>query len=215
MIARNLQRLAAVVNDPSYREWLFNKTLAATGFDHRHWSRVVHERAWRAWFAARPIAQWDALEISPANTATWRLPFRSYSSTQFPAFDICTSRLDRQFDVVIADQIWEHLAEPEAAARNVLAMLKPGGYFVIATPFMIRVHGAPDDYSRWTQNGLRRLLASAGFGEIATDQWGNRKFIAAHLRLRTEEWAIYGWGKDLSNDPEHPVQVWAFARKPA
>ncbi len=212
MTSRTLQRLGAVVSDRSYRDWLIKKALVSTGFDLTHWSRIVHERAWRAWFAAQPVAQWDALEISPANKSTWRLPFRSYSSTQFPAFDICASRLDRRFDVVIADQIWEHLAEPEEAARNVLAMLKPGGFFVVATPFMVRVHGVPEDYSRWTQDGLRRLLARAGFDGIATDQWGNRKCIAAHLR--NGGWVAYGWGKDMRNEPDFPVQVWAFARAP-
>jgi hypothetical protein len=44
-------------------------------------------------------------------------------------------------------------------------------------------------------------------------RWGNRKFIEAHLRLRTDEWVIYAWGKVISNDPEYPVPVWAFARR--
>jgi SAM-dependent methyltransferase len=212
MLSRNLHRLVAVVNDRAYRDWVIKKAVVAAGYSHTNWTRIAHERAWRAWFAAQPVGQWDALEISPADKSTWRLPFRSYAATQFPDFDICTSRLDRQFDVVIADQIWEHLAEPEEAARNVMAMLKPGGWFVLATPFMIRVHGAPEDYSRWTQDGLRRLLARTGFGEIATDQWGNRKCVAANLR---DDWVRFGWGKDLRNEPDFPVIVWAFARQTA
>jgi SAM-dependent methyltransferase len=207
------RRLTAAFRDRAYRDWLFARLLASTGFDHTQWLRVAQQRAWHAWFAARPIADWHALEISPQGTDTWRLPFRSYSATQFPQFDICRQRLDRQFDVIIADQIWEHLVEPEEAARNVLAMLKPGGHFVLATPFLIRVHGSPHDYSRWTAEGLKRLLTRAGFADdVTVGQWGNRKCIAADLR-RKDKWSVYGWRRDMRNEPDFPVTVWAFARK--
>lgn len=213
MVANITRRLVAFAKDRPYRDWLVARALTSIGFDHTQWVRVAQHREWRAWFAAQPIATWDALEISPQNTATWRLPFKSYSATQFPEFDICTARLDRQFDVVIADQIWEHLAEPETAARNVLAMLKSGGHFVIATPFFIRVHGSPHDYSRWTADGLKRLLVRAGFAEDMTiGQWGNRKCIVADLR-RKNRWSVYGWGRDMRNEPDFPVTIWAFARK--
>jgi hypothetical protein len=43
---------------------------------------------------------------------------------------------------------------PARAARNVFTVLKEGGYFIIATPFLIRVHESPIDCTRWTKDGL-------------------------------------------------------------
>lgn len=54
-----------------------------------------------------------------------------------------TQPLDLTFDVVIAEQVFEHLQDPYSAARNVWRMLKEDGIFLIATPFLIRIHNLP------------------------------------------------------------------------
>lgn len=41
---------------------------------------------------------------------------------------------DGQFDVVIADNVAEHLADPKAALREIWRVLKPGGVFLFKTP---------------------------------------------------------------------------------
>jgi len=91
-------------------------------------------------------------------------------------------------------------------------MLKPGGYAVIATPFLFRIHARPHDYIRWTAAGLRELLFQAGFGpdEVTVDSWGNKSCVRAHVGGSVRD---YGFGRDMSNDPDYPIMVWAFARK--
>ena len=91
-----------------------------------------------------PRKELDVLEISGNE---WRdaRPWRSHRTENFPAFDVCDQPLSARFDLVIADQVFEHLARPYRAAGNVLSMLKPGGRFLISTPFLVRVHRFPID----------------------------------------------------------------------
>ncbi|MEP2506879.1 MAG: methyltransferase domain-containing protein [Paracoccaceae bacterium] len=149
-----------------------------------------------------------------------RFNFRSYRQFRLPKHDICAGVFTngrgktRQFDLILANQVWEHLDRPYAASQNVLRMLRPGGYFWVAVPFFIPFHAAPTDNSRWSARGLKNLLIEAGFDEhaIQSRQWGNRN---AALRNMEEEWPpIYVEGEDpLDNDPDMPVCAWALAQK--
>ena len=196
--------------DESFRLRVKN-TLAKVGFDSTDWLRVVMYRQCFAFIQSiRPEAL-DTLEISGGPQWRRTFKFRSYTSTDFPEFDICAQVLDRQFDLVIADQVFEHLPWPMRAGRNVYAMLRPGGYFIIATPFLVRVHDVPIDCSRWTEQGLSYLLQECGFLEkdIKTYAWGNRKCLKANLF----KWRRYGFYRSLANEPNFPVMVWAIAQK--
>lgn len=181
-----------------------------TGYGNPNWSRVVMERAQRALLAGIATDQLDALEISGDN---WKsLPTRSYRTVAFPGFDICAQTLPERFGLILADQVWEHLLWPYRATRNVHEMLAPGGYFMVSVPFLIRVHGYPIDCSRWTELGLKHLLAEGGFPieQIQTGAWGNRASVKASFR----SWRSYiPWLHSLKNEPDFPQVVWALARK--
>ena len=153
----------------------------------------------------------DALEIS-AGTAWRHLGFRSFTEANYPQFDICRDVLDQRFDLIIADQVFEHLLWPYRAARNVHTMLKPGGCFLVTVPFLIRIHREPEDCTRWTETGLRHFLAECGFPlqTTRTASWGNRACVMANFR----HWSRRGWFGSLRNEPDFPVAVWALARKP-
>ena len=202
--------LQPYLTDDSFRLRVKN-TLAKVGFDSTDWLRVVMYRQCFAFIQSiRPEAL-DTLEISGGPQWRRTFKFRSYTSTDFPEFDICAQVLDRQFDLIIADQVFEHLPWPMRAGRNVYAMLRPGGYFIIATPFLVRVHDVPIDCSRWTEQGLSYLLQECGFLEkdIKTYAWGNRKCLKANLF----KWRRYGFYRSLANEPNFPVMVWAIAQK--
>ena len=162
-----------------------------------------------------PTKDLDALEIS--GTAWEKGGFKSYESQQYPDYDICEGPLARQFDIIIADQVFEHLLWPYRAARNVHQMLRPGGYFLLATPFLQKVHECPHDCTRWTETGLKHMLAECGFpiDEIVTGSWGNR--MAAKANLNPKKFPTYSplLHRDLKNDSLFPVQVWALALKSA
>jgi SAM-dependent methyltransferase len=202
--------LASYVEDESLRFRVKNM-LARVGFDSTDWLRVVMYRQCFAFIHSIRPETLDTLEISGG--PQWRRTFKfcSYTSTEFPEFDICAQVLDRQFDLIIADQVFEHLPWPMRAGRNVYAMLRPGGYFIIATPFLVRVHDVPIDCSRWTQQGLSYLLQECGFlpRDIKTYAWGNRKCLKANLF----KWRRYGFYRSLANEPNFPLMVWAIAQK--
>lgn len=184
----------------------------AVGYDKTHITRTVAYREVDAYLDGLGCERLDALEIA----AGWKWRQRkwgSYREMNWPDYDICDDVLPEQFDIIIADNVWEHLLHPWRAAQNVLTMLKPGGLFVNITPFLIRHHPIPTDCTRWTPLGMQHFLSDVGFDpdSIQTGAWGNEAAVKANFR----RWARTGWRRRLPNDPDFPVTVWAFARKAA
>ena len=186
--------------------------LKRVGFDTTDWLRVVMYRRCFEFINTLEPEKLDVLEIAAGPQWRRAFKFHSYTETHYPAFDICSQTLDRQFDLVIADQVFEHLPWPNRAGRNVFKMLRAGGTFVIASPFLVRIHKVPIDCYRWTEQGMSYLLQDCGFAaeNIKTESWGNRACLKANLK----KWRMYGWYRPLRNQPNYPIMVWAFARKP-
>ena len=146
--------------------------------------------------------------------------FAQYDQFRYPKYDICAGPIldgegrPKKYDLIMANQVWEHLDRPYAATRNVRRMLRKGGHFWVAVPFFIPFHAAPNDCSRWSARGLKNLLIEAGFDPdmIRADQWGNRN---AALRNMEQVWPPeYSEESDpLDNDPDMPICAWALAQK--
>jgi SAM-dependent methyltransferase len=155
----------------------------------------------------------DVLEIS--GTRENEFNFRSYRSVNYPEYDVCERPLSSEnFDLIIAEQVSEHVQRPDRAASHVFEMLKPGGIFVITTPFLLKIHHYPGDYYRWTQDGMRVLLEHAGFVVLKTGSWGNRQCLMKDLKPELG-WASYiPFIHSLKNDPQLPIVIWAFAQRP-
>ncbi len=134
---------------------------------------------------------------------------------QYPDYDICMGPLaQEQFDLVIAEQVFEHILRPDLAAAHVYQMLRPGGYFIISTPFLVKVHEAPLDLYRWTEHGIRQLLETTGFTVLSSGSWGNLECLFADMNPG-QSWTSYDPGRhSLHNDPQFAIVVWAFAEKP-
>jgi SAM-dependent methyltransferase/uncharacterized protein YbaR (Trm112 family) len=75
---------------------------------------------------------------------------------QLPYADSCV-------DAVHSEAVFEHLAEPRVAARELFRVLKPGGRGYICTPFLQQYHGYPHHYQNFTLQGHRYLFESCGF----------------------------------------------------
>lgn len=181
-------------------------------FDRAHWSRTVAYRECIKMIKGLTPKHLDALEISPSDVDVWRqIGFKSYHSLSFPGFDLCRDSPESVYDLIIADQIFEHLPWPYRAGKNVHGMLKQDGYFLMITPFLVRVHESPIDCSRWTEQGLKYLLAECGFpmDNVITGSWGNRACVKANL----SKWARQKWYRSLRNEENFPIIVWALAQK--
>jgi SAM-dependent methyltransferase len=78
--------------------------------------------------------------------------------------------LNGVFDGVYMIAVLEHMYNPFAVAKEVTRVLKTGGFVLAASPFIFPIHGAPNDYFRFTDEGLRQLFS--GFREIECDAHG-------------------------------------------
>jgi len=204
-------RLAEVIVNSRYRRSFKRNFYIKLGYIDDHWLRTAQTADWLTSMRALGPSGLDALEISPGDRSQWSgLGFRTYDSVQYPAFDICEMTTQMQYDVIIADNVLEHVKRPHKAVANVLAMLRPGGVFYVTTPFLVMVHG-DDDYYRWTTKGMHILLEDAGFPaeEIDIKSWGNRSCIKANF----DKWAVHGWHRDMRNEDHLPAVIWGTARK--
>ncbi|MBH1672493.1 methyltransferase domain-containing protein [Stenotrophomonas maltophilia] len=77
-----------------------------------------------------------------------------------------------RFSGIVCSEVLEHVARPWMALPELRRVLQPGGLLVITTLFAFPEHGYPDDYYRYSQSGLRLLLADAGFSDVATEYAG-------------------------------------------
>ncbi len=64
--------------------------------------------------------------------------------------------------LVVSQEVIEHLADPWRAVGEAARVLRPGGRLYLQAPFVIGYHPSPRDYWRFTAEGLRRLIESAG-----------------------------------------------------
>jgi hypothetical protein len=60
---------------------------------------------------------------------------------------------------------------------------KAGGDIVVVVPFLFPVHPSPDDFWRFTDRSLKRLLEGAGCGEVSVTSLGSGVFSARFLML--------------------------------
>jgi SAM-dependent methyltransferase len=177
------------------------------------WCRVVMNREIERFIRSLDCPRIDAMEISGSGSQG-RYSFRSYRTVQYPDYDICKGPLaQEQFDLIIAEQVFEHVLRPDLAAANVYQMLRPGGTFVISTPFLLKVHEFPLDLYRWTEQGMRQLLETAGFHVRATASWGNRECLRADITPGLDWTAYNPMVHGLHNEPQFAIVVWAFAEK--
>ncbi len=64
---------------------------------------------------------------------------------------------DESLDAVISESLLEHVADPDKVVAEVKRVLRPNGLIYIVTPFMLGFHSSPNDYRRWTTEGLKEL----------------------------------------------------------
>ena len=66
------------------------------------------------------------------------------------------------FDVAICSQVLEHADDPQQVVAELSRVLRPGGIALASTHGTYRFHASPNDYWRWTHEGLRRLFEEHG-----------------------------------------------------
>ena len=62
------------------------------------------------------------------------------------------------FDCIVTVDMLEHDPNPFLSAKEMMRVLKKGGIAIVVAPFQWPIHDFPDDYFRYTPNGLKELF---------------------------------------------------------
>lgn len=90
---------------------------------------------------------------------------------------------NNSFDYVICNAVLEHVKDDSFVLNEIYRVLKPGGTAYISIPFMQPFHADPDDFRRYTAEGLRLQLEKHGFKNIQP--------MEAYGTLLTVEYLIF------------------------
>jgi len=80
------------------------------------------------------------------------------------------------YDAILCINVLEHIFNYQNVLNEGFRVLKHGGKFVGAVPFLFNVHGSPDDYFRYTKSALEKMFKQAGFKEVAVRELGSGIF---------------------------------------
>jgi SAM-dependent methyltransferase len=71
------------------------------------------------------------------------------------------------FDSILCNAVLEHVEAPEPVMREMIRVLRPGGFLLVVTPFLQPYHAVPGDFRRYTREGMRKLGIENGLEVIA------------------------------------------------
>ena len=86
------------------------------------------------------------------------------------AIDDQVEHLADRFSMAVSFDTLEHVADPPAFCRNLLRVVKPGGYVYLQTVFSYVYHPSPEDYFRFSPAGLRECFRQTQ-GTICECDW--------------------------------------------
>ena len=85
------------------------------------------------------------------------------------------------FSTIVCNSVFEHIARPFEAAKALYNLLSPGGVLIWTAPFLERYHPFPGDYFRYTCDGARELLESAGLEVTDIRRMGDGLLATGYL----------------------------------
>lgn len=74
--------------------------------------------------------------------------------------------LNNSIDIIITMAVLEHVPEPELVLNEIRRVFKDGGIVYTFFPFIQGFHASPDDYSRLTEEGIKRLFSDFEIIEV-------------------------------------------------
>jgi len=80
---------------------------------------------------------------------------------------------------VLCEVVLEHVAEPRRVIAEARRVLRPGGRCFFIVPFIFPFHGQPNDYRRWSREGLK--VAFAEFEQVEIGIHGGPCSAMVHL----------------------------------
>ena len=85
-----------------------------------------------------------------------------------------TKSVPKGFDMIICFNVLEHVFDFHNGIKNLYKALESNGVLFILVPAFYPLHDEPQDYWRYTEHSLRRLLSS--FKKVQIDHYGKREY---------------------------------------
>lgn len=79
---------------------------------------------------------------------------------------------DSSYDNVLSMNLIEHIFDTHNVFKEVGRVLKTGGLFVSAVPYMHHIHGSPDDFVRYTDSAYKKFADRYGFQVVYMEPLG-------------------------------------------
>jgi len=154
-------------------------------------SRIHRPEAW--WVVNRDLAQgsWLGIDMQPGHGVDLVADIH----------DLPADWAGR-FSGILCSEVLEHVARPWVALPKLAATIRPGGWLVVTTLFCFPEHGFPDDFYRYTRQGLGLLLQDAGLVEVETEYAGIVPMV------------LNNKGEGLINRRQVPMHVFGIGRAP-
>lgn len=134
------------------------------------------------------------------------------------------------FDLVLCNQVLEHVPDPIRAFKNLLLLAKPGGFIWVSVPVINRIHDEPNFYSSGYHPRYLKFLADKfQIESIHIGAWGSLKYkIFSVTRnwpplrklkrgLRSNSDLLFPRGIFLNGrklEKKHLVETWGLFQKP-
>jgi SAM-dependent methyltransferase len=162
-------------------------------------SRIHDPNAW--WLVNRDLAKgkWTGIDMQAGLGVDFEADIESRTSLENLWHEPLTGPFG--FSGILCSEVLEHVARPWIALKNLYHVLAPNGWIIITVPFGFHRHAYPNDYYRYTDQGLKVLLDDAGFVDYSFEYGGNTV-----LSLKNHSEQVFK--KNLE------TQLFAIARKP-
>ncbi len=76
--------------------------------------------------------------------------------------------------------------------ETICDLLQPGGLILVTVPFLLKIHQAPFDFTRFTRYGLEEMGKSAGLQVESLEGYYDPGFLLTEARQNAERFALTG-----------------------
>ena len=91
------------------------------------------------------------------------------------------------YDLVLCEQVLEHLPDPKLAVRNLASLLRNGGLLHVSAPSVNNYHGEPHYwFAGFATEALHSWLLDAGLSGVESSSWRSKK---GSRMYSTSDWA--------------------------
>ncbi len=82
------------------------------------------------------------------------------------------NEISKKYNIVIIFNVLEHVYDIDNAIKEIKKILVSGGKLIGATPFLYRVHYAPEDYNRYTKQFFEKLFKKNNMKNVNIQELG-------------------------------------------